>query len=69
VRTGSRIQLLFASDWVLRSDWLGGWTERGDFAMACSFFAFVLLFFAVTTAVSWLGFCYIESPFLRMKPK
>jgi len=61
--------LLFASEWVLGSGWLAGLAGRGSPTMVATFFGFVLAFFMVATAVSWLGFRFIESPFLRMKPK
>ena len=60
--------LLFASEWVLRAEWLVGFAGRGGLAMAASFFAFVLLFFAVTVSISWFSFRFVESPFVRMKP-
>lgn len=48
---------------------VGPWLEKGDLAAWAAFAAFTTLMMLIFTAVSYLSYRFIESPFLRRKPK
>jgi peptidoglycan/LPS O-acetylase OafA/YrhL len=61
--------LLFISNYVLHNAAVNAWVTQNNPTMWLSFSAFVILFFALTSGVSYLSYRFIESPFLRIKPK
>lgn len=62
-----RTILLLLSGYVL--SWATPWLQSGDLAAWTAFAAFATLMMLIFTAVSYLSFRFIESPFLRRKPK
>lgn len=61
--------LMLVSRHILRNSQTQSWATGSDLTMLVSFLAYSLAVFLVVVAVSYLGFRYVESPFLRIKPK
>lgn len=62
-----RTILLLLTGYVL--SWVDPWLEKGDLVAWTAFAAFAALMMFIFTAVSYLSYRFIESPFLRRKPK
>lgn len=61
--------LMLVSRHVLRDDGAQDWITQNGLTMWSSFLAYLLFVCATVGAVSYLGYRYVESPFLRIKPK
>jgi peptidoglycan/LPS O-acetylase OafA/YrhL len=61
--------LLFLTTEVLRAGWFGEWVTRSALGSWGAFLLYFVLGYAIIGVVSYLGYRFIESPFLRLKPK
>jgi peptidoglycan/LPS O-acetylase OafA/YrhL len=61
--------LLFVRRGILREEWFSDWVAQSALLTWVGFLLYFILGYAVIGFVSYLGFRFIESPFLRLKPK
>ena len=61
--------LVLFGDYFLRVEGVKNWLRRDLVTMWASFSFYSLSMFVVIGIISYLGYRYIESPFLRIKPK
>lgn len=61
--------LMLLSRYVLRDPRVAKWVNGGDWTTLAGFGAYLLAVFATVGVVAYLGYRYVESPFLRRKPK
>lgn len=64
-----QIVLLFVRRGILREEWFSDWIAQSALLSWVGFLLYFVLVYAVIGFVSYLGFRFIESPFLRLKPK
>jgi len=61
--------LLFVRRGILRREWFEDWVAQSALHTWVGLLLYFVLVYAVIGFVSYLGFRFIESPFLRLKPK
>ena len=61
--------LLLVNSYILRTDAVQDWVAQGELNLWIGFVGFIVGIFAISGVISYLGYRYIESPFLRIKPK
>jgi peptidoglycan/LPS O-acetylase OafA/YrhL len=61
--------LLYVVKYVLRGEWFAEWVARSTLHTWGGFLIYMVAVYAVVGLVAYLGFRFIESPFLRLKPK